>query len=435
VRLRAAHVLPVAGDPIRDGAVAVRDGLITAVGAARDVAAAEPGLPERDLGAAVLLPGFVDAHCHLEWSLTGGLVDPGLGFAGWLGALLRLSPGMDDEDFAAASALGALRCLQHGTTTVADSGPTGAAAGALREAGLRGVVHLEVFGRQTGADARDAAARHAERTAALDARGLVRIGVSPHAPYTVGPELWEALAGHGDLTRRPWATHLAESPDESRLLTGGDGPLADLFAQRGTAPGVWPGVGGPVARLHAAGVLHPGLVAAHCVQLDPGDAELLAAAGVGVAHCPVSNRRLGCGRAPLTQLRAAGVAVGLGTDSPASAGAFDVREEARACAAVHRADGPLAPAAIVALATRGGAEALGLADVIGTLEVGKRADVVAVAAGAASDDPYAHVIAGGAVDLVMVDGDVVLDAGRPVRIDAGEVEERARRSRGRLTHP
>lgn len=426
-------MLPVAGDPIRDGAVAVRDGLITAVGAARDVAAAEPGLPERDLGEAVLLPGFVDAHCHLEWSLTGGLVNPGVGFAGWLGALLRLSPGMEEEDFRAAAALGALRCLQHGTTTVADSGPTGAAAGALREAGLRGVVHLEVFGRQTGGDARDLAARHADRTAALDADGLVRIGVSPHAPYTVGPELWAALAGHPELAGRPWATHLAESPDESRLLATGDGPLADLFAERGTAPGAWPGAGGPVTRLHAAGALRPGLVAAHCVQLGRGDAELLAAAGVGVAHCPVSNARLGCGRAPLAGLRAAGVAVGLGTDSPASAGAFDVREEARACGAAHHADDPHSPAALVALATRGGAEALGLADLVGTLEVGKRADVVAVLPAAASGDPSADVIAGGAVELVMVDGELVVDAGQAVRIDAAEVEARARRSRERRT--
>src|SRR5438067_11208053 len=119
------------------------------------------------------------------------------------------------------------------------------------------------------------------------------------------------------------------------------------------------------------------MVVAHCVQLEPGDAERLASSGVGVAHCPQSNAALGCGRAPLEQLAAAGVPVGLGTDSPASAGPYDVRAEARACALVHGA--ARAPscdaAALVRLATLGGAAALGLERAVGSLEPGKRADL------------------------------------------------------------
>src|SRR5207248_462555 len=105
----------------------------------------------------------------------------------------------------------------------------------------------------------------------------------------------------------------------------------------GFPPPRWPGEGGPIARLAAAGALRRDMVVAHCVQLEPGDAERLASSGVGVAHCPQSNAALGCGRAPLEQLAAAGVPVGLGTDSPASAGPYDVRAEARACALVHGA--------------------------------------------------------------------------------------------------
>ena len=411
-------------------------GVIVGVGPSRDVARRWGHVREIDLGPAILIPGLVDAHCHLEWSLTGGLVD-GADFADWLGGLLRLTPRLLPDDHAAAALLGALRCVEHGTTTVADSGPTGAGAPALRAAGLRGTVHVEAFGRPHGEAARDAASAVAARVLDLDepAGPLVRVGVSPHAPYTVGPEFWAALAADPDLAGRPWATHLAESPSESRLLAFGDGPLADLFAGRGAEPGRWSGAGGPVARLHEGGALRPGLIAAHCVQLEPDDPARLREAGVAVAHCPISNRRLDCGRFPIERLRGGGVAVGLGTDSPASAGDYDVRAEARACGEAHREAAPLRPDALLRLATLGGAEALGLANAIGTIEAGKRADLVAVMppAGGNHADPCAGALhADGAVVLVMVDGVAVMERGVPLTLDREAILAHAAEARSRL---
>ena len=164
-----------------------------------------------------------------------------------------------------------------------------------------------------------------------------------------------ALAPQPDLAGRPWATHLAESADEDpghrrrRRRAGGGLRLH----RRGSRPLA----GGRRARarwsaLAAAGALRAGLVAAHCVRLGDGDPALLAAAGVGVAHCPRSNEYLHCGRAPLPALREAGVPVGLGTDSPASGGDYDVRAEARACARMHGDDAG-SPEALMALATIG----------------------------------------------------------------------------------
>lgn len=412
----------------------MRDDSIVHVGPATDVAAAAADLPELHLGDSVLLPGFVDAHCHLEWSLTGGLVVAD-GFAAWLGALLRLSPRMRPEDHAAAAMLGALRCLENGTTTVADSGPTGAATAALRALGLRGVVHLETFGRHTGREARDAAREFADRVEALDdGSRRVRVGVAPHAPYTVGPGYWSALADHPDLADRPWTTHLAESPDESRLLGRGDGPLADLFADRGTTPGRWDGTGGPVRRLHDAGALRPGLVAAHCVQMDRVDVALLGSAGVTVAHCPGSNAALGCGRSPVEWLREADVPVGLGTDSPASGGGFDLRREARVCGATHARAAPSDARDLVALATLGGARTLGMDGIVGTLEPGKRADIIAVTPATRTSDPYASVLAPDTtVRMVMVDGAVLLDGDRLPGVDRVGIVAAATRARSRLT--
>lgn len=410
--------------------------MIVDVGPAAEVARRWSGAPEVDLGDAILIPGLVDAHCHLEWSLTGGLVGDG-DFAAWLGELLELTPRMRPEDHAAAALLGALRCIEHGTTTVADSGPTGAGASALRAAGLRGVVHVEAFGRHVGEAARDAAAATAAHIAGLDgdAGRLVRVGVSPHAPYTVGPDLWAALAARSDLAGRPWATHLAESPGESRLLASGDGPLADLFARRGSAPGRWGGSGGPVGRLQAGGALRAGLVAAHCVQLEAGDPARLRQVGVAVAHCPISNRRLRCGRLPIEALREHGVVVGLGSDSPASAGDYDVRAEARACGEAHADAAPLQPDELLRLATLGGAEALGLAGAVGTIEPGKRADLVALTppAGTPAADPAAAALDADAdVALVMVDGVAVYREGASLALDREAILIRAEEARSRL---
>jgi 5-methylthioadenosine/S-adenosylhomocysteine deaminase len=405
------------------------------MGPASEVAEAHPDLPERDLGELIVAPGMVDAHCHLEWSLTGALVPVGR-FAGFLGGLLRLRTRMQPADHAVAAALGALRCLESGTTTVADSGPTGRGVTALVAAGLRGVVHLEAFGRQEGSAATDAARALADRVAALEASAgsRVRVGVSPHAPYSVGPGLWRALSEHPGLGSRPWATHLAESPEEARLMARGDGPLRDVFQANGLEPARWPGEGlGPVARLVAAGALRAEMVAAHCIHLGPGGVEALRATGVAVAHCPISNARLRCGRAPLADLRAAGVPVGLGTDSPASAGHYDLRAEARACGLV----GAAAPdaAQLLALATAGGAEALGLGREIGTLEPGKRCDLIAIEPGreveggepcAVALDPTSRVV------LVVVDGRVVLDRAGATLLDHEAVLAAASEVRARL---
>jgi len=419
--------------------VVVADGAVADVGSPDEVAARRPGLPVEDLGDVVLLPGFVDTHAHLEWSLAGGLAPGDEGFGRWLGALLERIGALPPGHHAAAARLGALRSLQAGTTTVADSGPTGAAAGALTALGLRGIVHLEVFGAAPGDVPARMAALATRLAAAEDAAGSrVSVGVSPHAPYSAGPALWDALARADDVARRPWATHLAESPDEERVLERGDGPIADALAGLGVPPARWPAPPGtsPVARLAAHGALRPGLVVAHAVRLGTADPGLLAAAGVGVAHCPRSNVHLRCGRMPLAALRAAGVPLGLGTDSPASGGGHDLRAEARACALVQGADGGETPSPrlLVELLTSGGADVLGRAD-LGRLVPGARADLVAVRPPpeALPGDPHAAVLdRRAAVVHVWVDGAPVLRDGRPAALDPDEVETAAAEARRAL---
>lgn len=409
-----------------------------ACGPAAEVCAAHPDLRVRALGDVVLMPGLVDAHCHLEWSLMEGLL-PSAGFGTWLAAFLPIRARMTDDDHSVAADLGVLRALCAGTTTLADSGPTGVGVTALKNAGMAGIVHLEAFGRQSGESARRAAEEIAHRIARLDelASGRVRVGLSPHAPYTVGPDLWQALAEHPGLSSRPWATHLAESPDEARLLSSGEGPLAELFREQGWEPGRWPGDHrGSVSRVDAAGGLRQNLVAAHCVRLHPGEPALLARTGVAVAHCPESNARLRCGRAPIEALMAAGVTVGIGTDSPASAGTYDMRAEARAVAREAEAVGVAAPdeAALVEMATMGSAAALGMNGEIGSLEPGKRCDLVGMAiAEDLQNQPFAAALdRRSPVNTVVVGGEERVRGGAAMFLDVERIERLAGDARARI---
>jgi 5-methylthioadenosine/S-adenosylhomocysteine deaminase len=303
---------------------------------------------------------------------------------------------------------------------------------------VRGAAHLEAFGTPEGGEAARAAAAVGERVAALDADAGpgVRVGLSPHAPYTVGPAFWRALAAEPAVADRPWATHLAESEDEDLVVARGDGPLADAFAAVGFPPGRWESAGGAsiVRRVAGGGALREGLVAAHCVRLAADDPATLRDAGVRVAHCPRSNEYLLAGTAPLAAMRAAGVTVALGTDSPASGGDYDVRAEARACARVH--EEALGAEDLLRMATLEGARALGLHGEVGALAPAMRADLVALRPAEPAADRAAAAAAAMAastrVDVVVIAGEVRVSGGRAQVADADAIDARAREARERL---
>lgn len=386
----ADWVVPVEGAPIRDGAVAIgADGLIEAVGPAADLGAGER------FEDAVIVPGLVDAHSHIEYAVYAGFGD-GLPFVPWIGMHVRRKERLDLDDMRAIARLGAFECLRSGITTIGDCSFVGAAAEAAAETGLRAIVFVEVFGRDASALDRFHEI-HDRIGPALSDR--VRLGVSPHAPYTCTVEVYAACAAL-DL---PTQTHLAECAAERAWLESGSGdwtPLADLLVPP-------PGTTG-IRLLAAEGLLGPEVSAAHCVHVDDEEIALLAEHGVGVAHCPRSNGYLGCGVAPLAELRAAGVDVAIATDSPASTPSLDLFEEIRTAvvAARARAGRPdsLTAAEALELATLGGARVLGLADEIGSLVPGKRADLTVVGLGGSPlspvEDPVVAVVHGGSPDRV-----------------------------------
>jgi 5-methylthioadenosine/S-adenosylhomocysteine deaminase len=416
----------VAGEPIEDGAVLVTGCAIAAVGRADEVVAPE-GVEVRDLGEVALLPGLVNAHSHLELTVMRGLLED-LPFRDWIARLTDVKLNrLDTGDLLDSSRLGALEAVSSGITCLGDTCDTGLALDALREAGLRGVVFQETFGPDQ-AQAGESTRKLIDKVAALEERagrdGRVRVGVSPHAPYTVSAELFGRVARLALDRGLPVAIHAAESEAEERFVRAGEGPFAEGLARRGIS---WEAPGrSTISYLAALGVLETRPLLVHAVRATEEDLELVAEAGARIAHCPKSNAKFGHGVAPLAAMLARGITVGLGTDSVVSNNVCDMLDELRAAALFARAAARDAKALgarrALELATLGGARALGLDGEVGTLEPGKRADLCAVSlAGLHAQPVYdpetAVVFSASARDvaLTVADGRVVFDRAAPER--------------------
>ena len=367
LRIRAGRVHPVTAPSLEDGAVLVgANGRIAAVGPNHRVPA-PAGVPALQFPDAELMPGLVNCHTHLELThLGGGAKHDEPEFLTWVRRIRELKELTSAEAFYAAAVAGIRDCWARGVTCVAETGSTGAVMRALHDLRGRGIVYQEVF----GPDPKQCAASMAELQATVhQLRSLeapqLRLGVSPHAPYTVSATLYEAVAEFARLEHLPIGVHVAESKDETSLVRDGDGPFATALRARDIM--VEPQHCSPVAYLVQRAVVRRGTLCIHSVQVDDSDVTLLRKVGASVAHCPRSNAAHRHGRAPLAEFRAAGIPVGLGTDSVVSVGDLDLWAEARA-AGLSGSD------ALRAL-TIEGARALGWDAEIGSLEVGKAGDL------------------------------------------------------------
>jgi 5-methylthioadenosine/S-adenosylhomocysteine deaminase len=393
-RYRARWVLPIADSPIENGEVGAANGRITYVGARRDDGHDEDVI---DFGNAILMPGLVNTHCHLELTAMRGFLE-NLDFRRWI---LRLTSAkrsvLDRETLLDAARLGLEEGIAAGITTYGDTCDSGVVLQAMNEYGVRGIMYQELFGPDP-AQCESSIADFITKLAAhrLNETELARVGISPHAPYTVSDDLFRASAELARAERLPMAIHVAESDPEFSLVVDGAGTFADGLRGRGID--VASRGATPIRLLESLGVLelHPLLI--HCIRVDADDIDVMARRHVHVAHCPISNAKLGHGIAPLLEMLAAGIDVGLGSDSMAANNRMDLLEEARAALLFQRArlrsHELLEAHDVLELATIGGACALGLANDVGTLEVGKSADLAAFDLGAIGPtvDPEAAAI-------------------------------------------
>ncbi|MCA0375034.1 MAG: amidohydrolase family protein [Gemmatimonadetes bacterium] len=437
----ADWVLPVASPPIAQGAVLLEGARIAWVGPAAHAPVAPATVETTALGAAILTPGLVNAHTHLELTALRGFLE-GLPFDTWLRTLTVVRRDLlTTDDLLDSCRLGIAEGLAHGITTYADTTDSGLPLVAMRELGVRGIGYLEVFGPDPS-QAQDAVAALAARarTAREADTPRVRTGLSPHAPYTVSAPLFREVAELARRERYPLAVHIAESAAESAFVAEGRGRFAEGLAARGIA--VAPQARSPIALLEQCGVLAAQPLLIHAIRADDDDLARVAAHGATIVHCPISNAKLGHGVAPLDRFLAHGVATGLGSDSVASNDRMHLLEEARQAVLAHavRSGQPdsLTAHEALRLATAGGAQALRLADGLGTLTPGAPADLAAFALssphGAAANDAVSsfaaigavydpavtlvHVLAGAARAIwVAVDGEVRVAGGRVLDAD------------------
>jgi 5-methylthioadenosine/S-adenosylhomocysteine deaminase len=415
-------------DPIRNGAVAVADGKIAAVGPAEELLDLAPTGELLNAASCVILPGFVNTHSHLAMTLLRGLADD-LPLMEWLENHIwpAEKAHMNRETVRLGTELAAAEHLLGGVTTTTDMYFfADEVCEVLVEAGLRGVIaeSLIDFPTPRCSSTDEMFVKQRELIKAYADHPIITPSVAAHAPYTVsaGNLVREAeLAEEFDV---PMQIHLSETRWE----------VEKSLDEKGMSP---------VAYLADLGVMSERTVAAHCVHVSPGDIETLVEFGVGVAHNPVSNLKLASGVAPVPAMVEGGVKVGLGTDGAASNNTLDLLRDAQITALLHKGvtgNPTVLPAKnIVAMATVGGARVLGLEDRIGVLKEGMEADIACIDMSGAHTtplfDPYSHVVfAARASDIrhVLVRGQTVVRDHKLMTLDIERIKAKATEAAERI---
>jgi cytosine/adenosine deaminase-related metal-dependent hydrolase len=442
----ARWVVPITGATIADGAVAVAGKLIVGVGSRVEVEAQFPEAAHEDFGEAVVIPGLINCHSHLELTAMRGYLEDVEGdFFAWLRKLtIARMTRMTADDLRVSATWGALEAARAGVTTLGDACNAGdASMAALLDVGLRGIVYQEaIHPDERAADEMLAKLKTDVERLRERENELVRVGVSPHSPYTMSEKLLVGVTVYARDEKLPLMIHAAESEYEDELLKHGRGAFAESYAQRGLA---WPSPRmSPIQYLSTRGVLTPHTLLAHCVRVDAADIETIRAARAAVAHCPKSNLKLGHGHAPFTKM--SGIRRGFGSDSVASNNTCDMLEEARFATLLARliqtdASGELYNAHhALQDATLGGARALGYEENLGALEVGCEADLAIFKLDGAHQIPvyapaHALIFSSSARDalLTMVAGREVYRDGQVLTVDEERLRARMAEIRKKVT--
>jgi cytosine/adenosine deaminase-related metal-dependent hydrolase len=352
-------------NPVNNGAIVIKKGIITAFGKVDNILKRFPKQDILRLQSAVIMPGLVNTHAHLELPF---LLDSirAQGFPGWVLNLIKAKKKLSEGDYVSAARENIRTLTKTGTTTVGEICTHAASAELIKKSGLRGVVYNEII----NMGPKLILTRQKDST-------LVKFGISPHTPFTVSTAL---LLDIGKLAKKKQlrlSMHVAESKDELLMLQGNKSGLDKLYELARWDLSWAPQGSSSFEYLDNIGLLSPHLLAVHAIHTTKSDIMRIKKHNVSLAHCPRSNMEIRVGKMPLNKYLKAGITVGLGTDSLASAPNLNMWDEMRYAFQLHRQDGITAED-IFKLATISGAKALGLDKEIGTLVPGKKADIIAV---------------------------------------------------------
>lgn len=426
--LSAQYVVPVSSEPIENGAILVRDGRIADIGKTEMMRLRYPDEELKDFGMAALTPGFIDLHARIEDAVFRGLVKD-LPFVKWAHEMANLRGRITDAEKYDSAYLGGLEALSSGVTTIADTTKTGACVKAVQDLGLRGVLYREVgaIDKRLVSYAIKKADNDLDKWGKVIDADRITLGVAPESVYMCNPELYREMARYatdnGDL---PISMKLAGSLEEFRFVKyGATAGLDAAIAEQGfmEVPPWLPTQVTPVNYVLNWGLFETkNVMLVYGVRVTDEDIDHLKAYDVSMAVCPSLNAQLGMGVAPVNEFLRAGMRCGLGTGAPGSIDFLDIFAEMRMELLIQRALNTgefIDSQTLIEMGTLRAARALRMDDEIGSLEVGKIADIVAVDLSGShqtpTTDPVAALLSSasnGDVMMTMVGGDVLYERGR-----------------------
>ncbi len=373
----ASWLLNPSAPPVAGGALLVRDGIIVETGTLSALRSRHAA-PVVDYPGSALIPGFVNAHTHLElthfpsWLHKSPVDYAPRSFSDWIIQLIKIKRSLTDTDYYTSIREGARMCLESGTTAIGEIVSNPAMAGQYYRTPLAGRLYFELMGQESGLFQNKLAAAMA--AVLCEDTHTIPPGLSPHAPYTIAEKHLATIRETSAAHKLPLAIHVSESRSEADFVFDGSGELASTFfpfvgweSFLGNPPGC-----SSTELLHRHGLLTPATVAVHCVHVSESDADIIKKSGAHIALCPRSNDLLDVGRAPVALLKKAVIPLALGTDSLASNNSLSLWDELRFALEIFPGD--LTGHDVFTMATLGGAAALGIAATTGSLDAGKRAD-------------------------------------------------------------
>lgn len=386
---RARIVLPLSAPPIPDGALLVDGRMIRAVGPFGELRGRFPRAELVDHGEAILLPGLINAHCHLDFTVMRGAILSTGSFSAWVRRINDLKRTLTDADYLASIANGFAELKKWGTTTVLNIESLPELMVRQPPPPIRTWWFYELLDIRNRIHTEDVVAG---ALSFFESRPAWHggFGLSPHAPYTTSLELYRLARACSEEYGMPFTTHLAESDEEIRMFAAGEGPLFDFLAGLGRDMRDC-GRKTPIRHLLEAEALPKNAILAHMNQLGPGDEELLAERGRGfaVVHCPNCHDYFGREPFPWETYRQMGFRVSLGTDSCASNRGLSLFSEMQA---FRRHFPQVAPAELLDMVTRNPAAALGFAGRFGELSERARADFITLPFAGATEDALEAVV-------------------------------------------
>jgi aminodeoxyfutalosine deaminase len=396
--LRSRIVLPLGTQPIEDGIVHLNGGRIVAVGRARDLSV---GAIE-DLGDCILMPGLINAHCHLDFTVMRGAILQQESFAHWVRRINDLKRTLSDDDYLESIFNGFAELRRWGTTSVFNIESFPELMVHMPPPPIRAWWFYELIDVRNRVHTEDVVAG-ALTFFEKHPNWLGGFGLSPHAPYTTSGPLYELAKFCCEKYTMPWTTHLAETNEEFNMFVSASGPLHDFLRDLGRGMHDTGGIT-PVARLFGDHLVPNGGILAHMNYLSDADYELLAARAkdITVVHCPKCHEYFGRPPFELDRFRSIGVSVCLGTDSLASNSSLNLFEEMRR---LRRNFPHVSSEEVIDMVTRRPARAIGMSGKLGEIAPGAHADLIAVPYSGAIRDAFDALIANSsAINWMMVGG-------------------------------